>query len=157
MNDQHFNPNLKAETEPETPETETPAAEPVAPPKRMTLKEWKQIMRLYFTVRRDQVKACGHKLDIVSGPRTNCEYCWFAYFNNNASMVQTADECFQKEGKQTLVAIRGTKFVKMFLRFMGTIARLRAEAAELQAKAAEQGVIMERVDEVPSPEGETSG
>ena len=110
----------------------------INPPKKLTQKEVKSLFRAYFTVRRDRVKSCGHKFDMARDPRTGCEDCWFAYFGNNGPMTQTADECFQKEGRQTLERIRGKRFVKKFLKFMSTLARFQAEAKAAAALAAEK-------------------
>lgn len=110
----------------------------INPPKQLTKKEIKALFRAYFTVRRDRVKSCGHKFDMARDPRTGCEDCWFAYFGNNGPMTQTADECFQKEGRQTLERIRGKRFVKKFLKFMSTLARFQAEAKAAAALAAEK-------------------
>ena len=110
----------------------------INPPKKLTQKEIKALFRAYFTVRRDRVKSCGHKFDMARDPRTGCEDCWFAFFGNNGPMTQTADECFQKEGRQTLERIRGKRFVKKFLKFMSTLARFQAEAKAAAALAAEK-------------------
>ena len=110
----------------------------INPPQKLTQKEVKSLFRAYFTVRRDRVKSCGHKFDMARDPRTGCEDCWFAYFGNNGPMTQTADECFQKEGRQTLERIRGKRFVKKFLKFMSTLARFQAEAKAAAALAAEK-------------------
>ena len=110
----------------------------INPPKKLTQKEIKALFRAYFTVRRDRVKSCGHKFDMARDPRTGCEDCWYAYMANNGPMTQTADECFQKEGRQTLERIRGKRFVKYFLRFMSTLARFQAEAKAAAAKKEEE-------------------
>jgi hypothetical protein len=95
--------------------------------KPLTQTEFKKLLRMYFTVRHGSVKGCGHKLDVNNDPRNHCEYCWFAYFNTNGQMAQTADECFTNEGEDVLVRIRGKKFVKYFKRFMSTLARFKRE------------------------------
>lgn len=105
-------------------------------PKQMTRQVWKQMMRMHFTVRRATVKSCGHKINIESDPRNNCDECWFAYFNNNGQMTKIADECFTEAGRDVLERSRGKKFVKYFLKFMSTIARFQREAAA--AKIAEK-------------------
>ena len=117
-------------------------------PKPPTRKEWGKIMRLFFTVQRGRAKQCGHRLGVVeyspdgnhkvrisAEPRDNCEFCWFAFFNANADMVATADQCFGEEGEATLVRIRGKKFTKNFKKFMSTMTRFQQELAE-QAEAA---------------------
>lgn len=107
--------------------------------KKLSRKEWKNLLRLYFTVRRAVVQQCGHKIDAQgsAGPRNNCEACWFAYFNNNGEMVQTVDEMIQKHGSETVVRMRGLKFLKNFRKFMSTVARFKAQV-EADAEAATQ-------------------
>ena len=135
-----------------------PAPEPPKPPTR---KEWGKIMRLFFTIQRGRAKQCGHRLGVVeyspdgnhkvrinTEPRDNCEFCWFAFFNENADMVATADRCFSEEGESTLVRIRGKKFTKNFKKFLSTMFRFKAELdaqAELARKANEQITLQREV------------
>jgi hypothetical protein len=112
-------------------------------PKQMTRQVWKQMMRMHFTVRRARVKSCGHKFNIESDPRNNCDDCWFAYFQNNGQMTKIADECFTEAGRDVLERSRGKKFVRYFLRFMSTIARFQREAAELAEREKANGVEIE--------------
>jgi hypothetical protein len=110
--------------------TEAPAKVEDAPPlpKDITPKEWKNIMRLYFTVRRNTVEPCGHKLDTNNDPRNNCNFCWFVFFQTHGEMTQTSDEIFQKYGRKALESLRGTKFVKNFLKFMAVLAIMKKQA-----------------------------
>lgn len=91
--------------------------------KPLTRKEWKNLMRLYFTVRRPVVEGCGHKIEVERPPKNNCEVCWFAWFNNHGEIVQSTLQA----DKRFVVQIFGEKFLKMFNRFMATVARLAAE------------------------------
>ena len=92
------------------------------------LSDYKNYMRQFFTVRRQRVVECGHKYNEMVQPRTNCEHCWFAFLNTHGDMVKIADEIFVKEnGRELLTRLQGAKFVKMFTRFMSTIARWKAE------------------------------
>ncbi len=135
-----------------------PAPEPPKPPTR---KEWGKIMRLFFTVERGTIRTCGHKLGVVDHrngkvlineePKTNCPDCWFSFFNENADLVSTADQCFSQEGKETLTRIRGAKFTKNFGRFMSTMARFKAEL-DAQADAARKE-ITNGSSEVNEPDG----
>lgn len=102
------------------------ATESLAPEeKKLTEKEYKNLLRIFFTVRHNTVEPCGHKLDIKREPRGNCPYCWFVYFNTYGEMVQTCDEVFQKHGPKALESLRGKKFVKNFIRFMATLAAMK--------------------------------
>ena len=79
-----------------------------------------------FTVRHILL-TCGHKMDLQNEPRTNCETCWWEWLNNHSTLVQTAHEFYQQYGKERLVAMRGARFVKMWLRFMSTVAHMIEE------------------------------
>jgi len=92
------------------------------------LTQWKKFKRLYFTVRNPVVVYCGHKIDPQREPKNNCESCWFAFFNNNAEVVKTADELFREHGPSAIEQVRGKKFMRNFLRFMGTLAKWQTEA-----------------------------
>ncbi len=108
---------------------------PVPQPEKpviFTRKMFKEYLRWHFTVRHGVVKACGHKFSETQDPRHNCDSCWFAYFNNNKTMTEIADDCFRNAGRDVLERSRGKKFVRYFLRFMSTIARFQREAAEAQ-------------------------
>jgi hypothetical protein len=95
------------------------------PKKPLTLKELKKARSIYVTRRNDIVEHCGHKFHTDNQPDTNCPYCWFAFFQTFGEVTQTADEVYQKEGKEMLVKIRGKKFVKNFLQFMKTLAYMK--------------------------------
>lgn len=119
---------------PKTAPEPSPETDPIVPP-QMTKKVWKEMMRIHFTVRRPLVKSCGHKINTQSDPRNNCESCWYAYFNNNKTMTEIADDCFRNAGRDVLERSRGKRFTKMFLRFMSTINRLVQEAAQKEENA----------------------
>jgi hypothetical protein len=96
-------------------------------PRQISEAELRVLRRLHFTVRHDRVDLCGHKLDRMNQPTTNCEYCWFVWFNSHGQLVQAVDRAFQEQGKDFVIKLRGVKFLKMFLRFMSTVAKLKAE------------------------------
>ena len=85
-----------------------------------------------FTVRHIPL-TCGHKMDLQNQPKTNCETCWWEWLNNHSTLVQTAHEFYQQFGKERLVAMRGTKFVKYFLMFMSTVAHMIEEQKKQEA------------------------
>ena len=105
-----------------------------------------------FTVRHILL-TCGHKMDLQNEPRTNCETCWWEWLNNHSTLVQTAHEFYQQYGKERLVAMRGARFVKMWLRFMSTVAHMLEEqkAQEAANGNSEQGRISE--SSIQSTEG----
>lgn len=130
-------------------------ADPIVP-KQMTQKAFKAMMRAEFTVRRPVVKSCGHKLDIHFDPHNNCPDCWFAYFNNNKSMTEIADECWTQAGRDVLTRARGKKFVRNFLMFMSTIARFHREAAAAEAEKAKTNGEQETNPVSPSSDGDSA-
>ena len=85
-----------------------------------------------FTVRHILL-TCGHKMDLQNQPKTGCETCWWEWLNNHSTLVQTAHEFYQQFGKERLVAMRGAKFVKMWLRFMATVAHMIEEQKKQEA------------------------
>jgi hypothetical protein len=95
---------------------------PILAPKIVTRSEMKKYNRAMITRILPKIKECGHSYDEMNQPRTNCEWCWVAWFTAHGEIVKIADECFRAEGRETLVRIRGEKFVKMFLRYMATVA-----------------------------------
>lgn len=81
----------------------------------------------YFTVRHIPLEACGHKMDTIHEPRTNCHNCWWQWLNSHPDLVETADQFYRTQGKGAMIAMRGEKFTKMFGRFMVTLARLKED------------------------------
>lgn len=127
-----FSENLK-----ETPETAATAANArVAPPlpEQMTLRQFRALRGKYFTIRHKRMEPCGHRLDQVTEPRNNCEYCWFAFFQTHGELVQTADKAAMEQGIDFLDRMRGVKWRKMFLRFMSTVAMFKKEMEDAKAK-----------------------
>lgn len=102
------------------------ARESENPPKVLTRSEYKAAMRTFFTQRHATVTPCGHKFHPTAEPKNNCQYCWFCYYNEHGEVTQTAEECFQKEGADFLIKLRGKKFFKNFLKFMATLAQYQA-------------------------------
>lgn len=120
------------------------------------LREYKKMMRQFFTVQHKRVAACGHKFT-GQEPRTNCQFCWFAYFNENGEFTKSLDELWRSpNGKNMLPALRGAKFTKMFLRFMSTVASWKA-ADEKGSNGGNQGKPVQeptRIGEDPQREAE---
>lgn len=94
---------------------------------QMTERQFRELRRVYFTVRHNVVHPCGHKLDALNQPRFNCEHCWFGWFETHPDLVTTADRAFQEQGKPFLSKMRGDKFTKMFCRYMRTKLELQKE------------------------------
>jgi hypothetical protein len=127
-------------SKPEVVEPPVPGAAVELQPKEITLSDYKKYMHDFFTRRLKRVSECGHRFDEEREPRTNCEWCWFAYLNMHGDMVKTAHQCFSDEGRDVLERIRGKKFTKFFIRFMATVAEFVAHQKEIYG---ESGLIQE--------------
>jgi hypothetical protein len=148
-----FTENLKAvesdSVQEPTGTAETPAAEPVGPPKGyegvppelwpdkdgnppvITERLLRSLRGKYFTVRHVRLGVCGHLLDMINQPRNNCEQCWFQFYNTHPQLVEVADQFFRTHGKKPMIGMRGEKFVKMFLRYMATIIHLMKQEGRI--------------------------
>lgn len=122
------------QTEPSlTSSTEEP--EPTAaPPEKLTRKQLGQLRRQYLTITHGTVKACEHKARFSRDhdPNSNCVDCWSAYFATSVDLdfIHTV---LTTKGVKALVAMKGTKFVRMFHGFISS-QLLPALAAETNAK-----------------------
>jgi hypothetical protein len=121
----------------------------------LPISEYKKAMRLFFTVRRDVVPYCNHKIDLNSPPKNNCHACWFAWFNNHGELVKELDKAFQEHGGEIIEMTRGRKFLVNFLKFMGTLAKWKAEA-EAAGQTQVDSAVGEQVNNVEST-GRTEG
>lgn len=95
----------------------------------ISMTDFKLARRVHFTVRRDNVDFCGHKIDLYAGPKNNCRSCWFAYFNQHAELVKSLDEAYALHGSEVIDATRGRKFRKRFMQFLAEVAYMRREQA----------------------------
>ena len=94
---------------------------PAAPPEKLTRKQIGQLRRQYVTVVHGRVKACDHlaRFSKDHDPKNNCVYCWGAYFMTSVDLDLIHAVLTQK-GSKALVAMKGTKFVRMFHGFLST-------------------------------------
>jgi hypothetical protein len=129
-------PTVTVATEEFAEPTPTPPA-----PEKLTRKQLGQLRRQYVTLTHGRVKACEHlaRFSKDHDPKNNCVYCWEAYLMTCVDLDFVHAVLTQK-GAKALVAIRGTKFVRMFHGFLSTkmLPMLQAEinkenAAELPA------------------------
>lgn len=102
-------------------------------PPVITEKLLKSLRNRYFTVKHVLLENCGHKLDMINQPKTNCENCWFQWFNTHPALVETTDQFFRVHGKAPLISMRGEKYFKMFVRYMATIIHFMKEEAAIKA------------------------
>jgi hypothetical protein len=71
-------------------------------------------------VRRQEVSPCGHKVDPVSGPRINCDGCWFTFFTHPHNQTLTAfalNAMATPEGEAEYTKQAGRKLIKRLKRF----------------------------------------
>ena len=113
-----------------TNSTEEPEM-PAAPPEKLTRKQIGQLRRQYLTITHGTVKTCGHKATFSKDhdPKNNCVDCWSAYFATSVDLDFVHTVLTTKGGK-ALVAMKGTKFVRMFHGFLSS-QLLPALAAEI--------------------------
>lgn len=114
------------------------APEPVIP--KLTKTMIGKARKAYITVQHPRSIGCHHRLDLKRQPiHRNCEHCWWAWFNNNADVVRTADEIVQSGHPELIVKLQGVKFFKNFCKFMATVAQLK----KIQESLKPQEVIQE--------------
>jgi hypothetical protein len=135
----------------ENPEFTEPAPPPEAPaPEKLTPKQIGQLRRQYMTITHGTVKACGHlaRFNKDHDPKNNCVNCWAAYFATSVDL-EFIHTVLTTKGVKALVAMKGTKFTKMFHGFLSS-QLLPALAAETQVEtpAMIQGGTFDRSGEV---------
>ena len=115
-----------------TNSTEEPEM-PAAPPEKLTRKQIGQLRRQYLTITHGTVKACGHKATFSRDhdPKNNCVDCWSAFFATSVDLDFVHTVLTTKGGK-ALVAMKGTKYVRMFHGFLSS-QLLPALAAEINS------------------------
>jgi predicted nucleic acid-binding Zn-ribbon protein len=157
-------PSGPAPAEAIQPEPEAPAEpEPGQPPKgyegvppelwpdkngnppKLTEALMRKLRGKYFTVRHPRLTNCGHKFDTINEPKTNCENCWFQFFNTHPQLVEVTDQFRRTHGRGPLIGMRGLKYVKLFERYMATVIALMKQERELR-KAAHDVDSQERSD-----------
>jgi hypothetical protein len=104
---------------------------PAAPPEQLTRKQIGQLRRQYFTKVHGTVKACGHKAKFAKDkdPGNNCAQCWAAYFATSVDL-EFIHTVLTTKGVKALIAMKGTKFTRMFHGFLSS-QLLPALAAEI--------------------------
>lgn len=100
-------------------------------PPELSPLEIRKLRKQYVTVKHPIVNKCGHSLDLNRKPRTNCEFCIFAWFNSHGEICQQLDEMRAAGGDDLIIQLQGVKFYKMWLRFMSTVANWKKEQEEM--------------------------
>lgn len=106
-------------------------APPEGPPEKLTRKQIGQLRRQYYTIVHGTVKACEHKASFSRGhdPKNNCVHCWAAYFATSVDL-EFIHTMLTTKGVKELIAMKGTRFVRMFHGFLSS-ALLPTLAAEI--------------------------
>lgn len=125
--------------------------EPATQPAPLTEAMLRKLRAKYFTVRHPVVPECGHKIDQINEPKTNCHTCWYVWFEIHPQLVEVADQFYKTEGKRPLIGMRGEKFVKFFEKYMST------KYNELLEKGATPEEIQERNPNGTSGQSGTGG
>ena len=114
--------NLQEVAEPEAP---------AAPPEKLTRKQLGQLRRQCLTINHGRVRACGHlaRFNKDHDPKNNCIDCWAAFFATNVDL-DLVHAVLTQRGVKALIAMKGTKFVRMFHGFLSS-QLLPALAAEI--------------------------
>ncbi len=88
-------------------------------PETLTRKQLGQLRRMHLTTVHGTVTACGHKASFskTKMPKNNCVNCWAAYFATSVDL-EFVHTVLTTKGAKALIAIRGTKFVRMFHGFL---------------------------------------
>jgi hypothetical protein len=113
-----------------TNSTEEPEM-PAAAPEKLTRKQLGQLRRQYVTITHGRVKACDHlaRFSKDHDPKNNCPSCWAAYLATSVDL-DFVHAVLTTKGVKALVAIKGTRFTKMFHGFLAS-QLLPALAAEI--------------------------
>ena len=112
------------------PEFAALAPTPPAPDK-LTRKQLGQLRRQYVTITHGRVKSCDHlaRFSKDHDPKNNCTGCWGAYFATSVDL-EFIHTLLTTKGVKALIAMKGTKFTKMFHGFLAS-QLLPALAAEI--------------------------
>jgi hypothetical protein len=93
---------------------------------------------MHVTVQHGTVRACGHKAAFSKDhdPKNNCANCWAAYFATSVDL-DFIHALLTQKGVKALVALKGTKFTKMFHGFLSSqlLPALAAETAKVTETA----------------------
>ena len=110
-------------------------APPAPPPEKLTRKQLGQLRRQYVTITHGTVKSCEHLVRFSKGhdPKNNCVHCWGAYFATSVDL-EFIHAVLTTKGVKALIAMRGTKFAKMFHGWLSSNL-LPALAAEIAKEA----------------------
>ena len=114
--------NLQEVAEPEAP---------AAPPEKLTRKQLGQLRRQCLTINHGRVRACGHlaRFSKDHDPKNNCIDCWAAFFATSVDL-DLVHAVLTQRGVKALIAMKGTRFTKMFHGFLAS-QLLPALAAEI--------------------------
>jgi hypothetical protein len=102
--------------------------QPSPEPPKLSKSEIGKLRKQYVTNTVPRVIACKHRLDLTRHPRhINCDFCIWAWFQNNSGTVQTADELYKAGNSKMIIELNGIKFYKMFTKFMATVESMKKQ------------------------------
>lgn len=125
---------------------------PATPPEKLTAKQLGQLRRQYVTVVHGTVRTCEHKAAFSKDhdPKSNCIHCWAAYMATSVDL-EFIHTVLTTKGVKALVAIKGTRFVKMFYGFLSSqLLPVLAAETKVETPAMIQGGTFDRSGEVQS-------
>ncbi len=123
------------------------ASKPIAEPKptRKQIGEWRAAN---FTVKQGTVLACGHKFDPRTMPKkANCWDCWEATFSTSPESVAQVHQMLLDGGTQAVISTYGSKFTRMFGRFLRKKLLTEYASKQVQAASGIEGSILDIKEE----------
>lgn len=72
----------------------------------------------YVPVTQKTEMHCGHMLETVRQPKTNCHECWNTWFLHHPGFVASAQSIEKVFGYKQLIAVNGVKATKQLKRFL---------------------------------------
>lgn len=123
------------------------ASKPIEQPKptRKQIGEWRNAN---FTVKHSTAIACGHKIDLRRFPsNANCFDCWEAFFSVSPEGVASVHQMLLDGGTQAVISMYGSKFTKMFGRFLRKKLLTEYASKQVQAASGIEGSILDIKEE----------
>lgn len=107
-------------------------------PPQLTERLLRKLRAKYFSIKHPVLENCGHKLDLINFPNTHCENCLYTFFNTHPQLVEVTDQFYRTHGKNPLIAMRGVKYFRAFMRYMATVIQFMKEEGRLPSEDVNQ-------------------
>lgn len=104
---------------------------------------WSKFARTRSIVAK-KIGNCGHKIDIVTFPKTKCPECWITYFVANEKMTGQNIGVYREGRKDEITAVHGKKYTRMLGLFIEFI-RIQAERKKEQEELTKEETVEELV------------